>query len=98
MIGAAWRGWGTILRGAGFGGSGATTTGAAGAVFFGAAGSAGLIGAAAAGRTRAAASCSFFCRMAFSTSPGLETLDKSIFGLGALSARDVAAPDLPRCR
>src|SRR6185312_13119108 len=97
-MGAAARGWGTILRGAGFGGSAIAAGGASGTAFFGTAVAAGLAGAGGAGCARSAASCSFFCRMAFSTSPGLETLDRSIFGLGALSARDPAVPAFPRCR
>jgi hypothetical protein len=110
-MGAAWRGWGTILRGAGLGASGAADTGAGGvAGVAGAAGRAtggavattGFAGAAAGGMGRgatAADSCSFFCRIAFSTSPGFDTFDRSIFGLAALSPRAPPdAPDLPRCR
>jgi len=108
-IGAAGRGWGTILRGAGFAASGAAAAGAGAAVraggavetagFAGAAAT-GAAGAAGRGGATAAASCSFFCRMAFSTSPGLETWDRSIFGFAEASGRDApaAAPDFPRCR
>ncbi len=84
---------GVIIRGtcAGFSGAG----GAAGAAGFSAAGAAGLVtavlagaaglgastGAFAAGRAGAGcAACSFSSVMAFSTSPGLEIFDRSIFG------------------
>jgi hypothetical protein len=51
-----------------------------------------------AGRGGGAAASSFFCWIALSTSPGFETRDQSIFGLGeAASARELlAAPLLPR--
>ena len=87
-MGAACRGCGTILRGAGFAASG-SAAGAAAAC--GAGAGAGLAGAGGTGRglAAAAASCSFFCRMAFRTSPGLDTFDRSILGLGAASAREL---------
>jgi len=109
VMGAAGRGCGTILRGTGFvatGAAGAGTTGIAGfgdgvaatAVGLTGAGAEGA-GAARGGGADAAASCSFFCRMAFSTSPGFETWDRSILGLGAASPRAAPdAPDLPRWR
>lgn len=91
-IGGAERGWGTILRGSGR--TGATTGGAA------ATGGAGRAGAATTGgwgRTGAwlwRASCSSFCllaNMAFITSPGLETLERSILGWMLCGAREDAA-------
>jgi len=97
-MGAAGRGCGTILRGAGFATSG-SAAGAADAAC-GAGAAAGLAGAGAAGRglAAAAASCSFFCRMAFRTSPGLDTFDRSILGLGAASAREPPGAAFPRWR
>ena len=97
MFGAE-RGCGTILRGAGrAGGGGAATTArllrrqpAAGAAGAGAAGLAGMCGC------RASSSSSFFfARMAFSTSPGLEMCERSIFGAMACGARDDAALPWP---
>jgi hypothetical protein len=104
-MGAAARGWGTILRGAGFGASDAAcgaivAAEIAGRAADGAVATAGFTGAAGAGvvaRGAGADSCSFFWRMAFRTSPGLETFERSILGFGAASTReDPTAPDLPR--
>lgn len=73
-----------------------------GAAAAGVAGRAAIVGAAAtgagaAGRGGGAAACSFRCCSALSTSPGLETWDRSIFGLGAESARaPPGPPDLSR--
>jgi hypothetical protein len=108
-MGAAARGCGTILRGAGFAASGAGAAGEGGSAAWRAVGGAGTTagftgaaavgtGAAGFGGADAADSCSFFCRMAFSTSPGFETWDRSILGLGAASRGAPAAPDLLRCR
>lgn len=49
-------------------------------------------GAGAGGRLAASASASLRSWIAFSTSPGLETRDQSIFGFASASARDVCAP------
>ena len=114
-IGAAWRGWGTILRGAGaaatgaagdgtetgrsVAGAGAAATGVAGFAGAGAAaGGATATGATETGRGGGAAASSFFCWIAFRTSPGFETLDQSIFGLGAAASPRAlpAPPDLAR--
>lgn len=92
-IAGAGRGCGTILRGSGFaataGGAATDTTGGAGF-----AGAAGAAAAALLGGTwllRASASCScFLARMAFITSPGLETCDRSIFGVMVCEAREPA--------
>lgn len=85
-IGGAERGCGTILRGAGAAGAaGAATAGFAGggASFTGALTvAAGAAGLAATCGWRASSSSSFFlARIAFSTSPGLEMCDRSIFGV-----------------
>lgn len=97
MAGAG-RGWGTILRGSGrAGGAGGATAEAGGgtAGFAGALATTGAAGGAALlGGTwllRASASCScFLARMAFITSPGLETWERSILGVIPWGARDDA--------
>ena len=82
MIEGAGRAWGTILRGSG-------RAGAAGGAATDTTGGAGLnVGGAAAGgrdgmwprRDSASSSC-FLARMAFITSPGLETCERSILGV-----------------
>jgi len=88
MIGGAERGCGTILRGSGRGGAtaGRAGTGGAATVALGA-GAAGFAAGAAAGlaagrcgcRASSSSSC-FLARTAFSTSPGLEMCERSIFG------------------
>lgn len=84
-IGGAERGCGTILRGAGAAGAaGAAAAGfaAGGAGFAGATVTAGAAGLAAMCGWRASSSSSFFlARIAFSTSPGLEMCERSIFGV-----------------
>jgi hypothetical protein len=93
MIAGAGRGWGTIFRGSGRVGvaaGGATeTTGEAG--FAGTLGAtvAALLGGTWLLRASASSSC-FFARIAFITSPGLETCDRSIFGVMLCAERDVA--------
>ena len=94
MAGAG-RGCGTILRGSGFAAvaGGVTTETVGGAGFAGgfAAGVAALLGGTL--LRRASASSSFFlARMAFITSPGLETWERSIFGVNAWDPREDAAP------
>ncbi len=90
MAGAG-RGCGTILRGSGLagaaGGAATATTGGAGlAVSFGVTVDALLGGT---WLLRASASCScFLARMAFITSPGLDTCDRSIFGVMACAPRE----------
>jgi len=119
MIGGAWRGWGTILRGSGLAGAGgavttrfgggaegrATPDAAPGAIL-----AAGGVEADAGGRTTTgapagrcgnwawrSASC-FLARIAFSTSPGLEMLERSIFGLFSCSLRELEDPPDPAGR
>jgi hypothetical protein len=102
---------GRCTAGAGLAGAGLAATGVEGAFAVGAwaegAGEAATTGAAAtggaactggAGRGGGAAASSLLCWMAFSTSPGLDTRDQSIFGLAAaLSPRALLdPPDLPR--
>ena len=99
MAGAG-RGCGTILRGSGRPGAaggaaavGGGTDGFAGAFATtgGAAGAAALLGGT--WLLRASASCScFLARMAFITSPGLETWERSILGVIPWDARDDEAP------
>jgi hypothetical protein len=100
-IGGAWRGCGiTTRRGGGSGlgaaaaGGAGTAGGAAAAGFCGAAAgfaSAAAGGAAGFGRTTGRSASSLRCWIAFSTSPGFDTRDQSIFGVGA-SALAVPAP------
>lgn len=93
MAGAG-RGWGTILRGSGRAGAavavGALAAGVAGwAEGFGA-----TVGALLGGTKllRASASSSFFlARIAFITSPGFDTWDRSILGVMTWEAREDAA-------
>jgi hypothetical protein len=101
----ACRGCGTILRGAGRAGStgavgGAWGTGCLGATLAATGGTTGATvatgfaaGGCGAGRLAASASSSLRCWIAFSTSPGFETRDQSIFGFASASAR--AAADAP---
>ena len=102
MLGA-WRGCGTMRRGAGFcGGGGAAAgfcaTGLAGGAAGLAAGGATATEGGAGGRAATAVSCSLRSWIALSTSPGLETRDQSIFGRGSscFGAEDDAPPRLPR--
>jgi hypothetical protein len=94
-------GCGTMtLRGSGRGGAAAGSAGAAGAAAIGAAGGgatcAGLAGACA---CRASSSSSFFlARMAFITSPGLETWERSILGAMPCGPRDAWEPPCPADR
>ncbi len=100
-IAGAGRGCGTIFRGSGLAGTAAgtatdTTGGAGFAGVFGAM-TAALLGGRWLRRASASSSC-FFARMAFITSPGLETCDKSIFGATVCAARDEPAPAWPPWR
>lgn len=102
-IAGAGLGCGTILRGsgrAGAAGGGAATTGGGAADFTGAfpvTGVAALLGGTWLLRASASASC-FLARIAFITSPGLETCERSIFGVIAWDARDDAEPPWPAGR
>ena len=95
-IGAAERGWGTILRGSGRVGAAAAGAAATGVVAAGAAALAGATTVAFAGtRTGRASSSSsfFFASRAFITSPGLEMFERSILGTtGSAPWRPDAAP------
>jgi len=97
MIAGAGLGCGTILRGSGrvgAAGGGAAATGAGAAGFGGTfvtTGVAALLGGTWLLRASASASC-FFARMAFITSPGLETWERSIFGVIDWDAREDEAP------
>jgi hypothetical protein len=101
--GAGVTGAATVATGAG-GGVGFGGTGGATAGLEMAAGGAGGAGAAGAGRTGGAAAASFFCVIAFSTSPGREMCDKSILVRISSSPRSgradradgVCASDEPR--
>jgi hypothetical protein len=94
MIGGAGRAWGTIFRGSGRAGAAAgaaVTTGAAGLP--GAAEGATAAGFAGTLTLRASASSSCFrANIAFITSPGLETLERSILGATFCEPRDPAPP------
>lgn len=99
-IGGAWRGCGTTRRGAGasgFGGAAGVGGGAGAAFAAGAGGAAGLAaaGGAACGRGAGRSASSFRFWISFSTSPGLETRDQSIFCAVELSPR---AGDVPPLR
>lgn len=103
-MGGAGRVGGTIFRGAGLAGV-AATTGSAGAVGF-AAGATSFAGSFETATVRtgawlffdsASAAC-FFAKMAFITSPGLETCERSIFGATACAARDADMPALSEDR
>lgn len=102
-MGGAWRGCGTMRRGAGasvFGGAAGTLGDAAtaGALATGAGGAAaaGLTaaGGAAWGRGAGRSASSLRCWIAFKTSPGFDTRDQSIF-CGAPAASLLAAPEPP---
>jgi hypothetical protein len=95
MFGAE-RGWGTMRRGSGLAAGGAATTGGAAGLATGlAAGVAAATGFAGTCGWRASSSSSFFfASTAFSTSPGLEICERSIFGVIAGAApREPAAPE-----
>jgi len=102
-MGGAERGWGTILRGSGLagaaGGLTATATGGAGRAGTGA--GAGATSDRLRGkrlfRASASSSC-FLAWMAFSTSPGLEICERSIFGAIACGVRDAGVFAVPACR
>lgn len=87
-------GCGTIFLGSGRAAGGAAAVGAGVAGFaeaFATTGAAALLGGT--WLLRASASCScFLARMAFITSPGLETWERSIFGVIAWDAREDPAP------
>jgi hypothetical protein len=96
-IAGAGLGCGTILRGsgrAGAAGGAAAATGAGAAGFtgaFAATGVTALLGGTWLLRASASSSC-FFARIAFITSPGLETCERSIFGAIAWAREDAALP------
>ena len=97
-LGGACRAGGRILRGSGRAGDAASGVAAAA----GGAAAAGLAGVGAeearAGAWLCRASCSSFflaARTAFSASPGLETWERSIFGVIVWEARDEAPPPWP---
>jgi hypothetical protein len=96
IIGGAGRGCGTILRGSGLAGAAgvaAATATTGGAGLAGAFGAAGATVRAGAWLLRASSSCScFLARMAFITSPGLETCERSIFGAMVCEEREDPAP------
>jgi hypothetical protein len=97
-IGGACRGAGTIFRGSGRAGAAAGVAATATAVFAGAAVAAGA-GRPGAWPLRASVSSScFFARMAFITSPGLETCERSILGAIVWGARDAAPLPWPAAR
>src|ERR1035437_6298981 len=88
-MGGAERGWGTILRVSGLAGA------AGGLTATGGAGRAGAFSGSTAARLRgkrlfraSASSSCFLAWMAFSTSPGLEICERSIFGAMACGPRE----------
>ena len=94
-MGGAERGWGTILRGSGRAGAAGGLT----ATATGGAGRAGTCSGSAAVRRRgkrlllaSASSSCFLAWMAFSTSPGLEICERSIFGATTCGAREDGVP------
>jgi hypothetical protein len=96
MIAGACRGCGTIFLGSGRAGvkGGAATDTTGGAGLAGALGAAVVTTRGGNWLLRASASCScFLARMAFMTSPGLDTWERSILGVIVWEARDVAAAE-----